>query len=772
MPQASTYSTDEPPKSDDDKDTFLKRALDRYERAVTADQDNRLAYIDDLRFRAGIQWPVELQRAREADDRPVLTNNEMPQFVRQVTGDVRQNTPAIKVAGVDGGSDKALAEIYTGLIRNIEQQSKAKYVYATGADAAVGGGFGAWRVVTQYTDDDSFEQDIRIKAIPNALSVIWDPLSIEIDKSDATYCFVHYRLPKSEFQEQYPGAICVDFEIRSDDVDGQTRRSWFDGEGVRVAEYWCKEPVTKKICKLQSGEVIDCTGMKPEDLLQWGPMMDLDKPMVREVKSHKIVQYIISGREVLDGPNEWAGKHIPIVHVPGEEVWVGENRVTHGIIRFLKDPQRLKNYMRSCSAEVVGQQPKMPWILTPGMIAGFEQDWQNAGKSGKPYLLWNPDPEFPGLAPQRSQPPVPAVGLSEEAALASEDMYRVSGIYPTSLGQKSNESSGIAIKRREQQGDTGTFVYIDNLSMAIARTGEILVDLIPRIYDTDRVVRVVGEDGAHNLVPINREMVVRGQNGAQKVIKFDLSSGKYDVTVATGPNFLTRKQEAAEGVLGFVQAVPDAGPLLGDILADLQDWPFAEKVKERMTLLLPPAAQPPKMGPDGQPLPPPEPPPDPKLVEIQQKGEIARAEIQQRSEQANAQMQLDMAQADHEAELEEKKAVAAHTLEKQKAEWKAELDVWVAQQTLALKRHETASRVQLAERQQVSNQRISEAKAARGMADEEGAAPAPEFNDTSNSDHMAAMARAVTAAIMAPTVIARDANGEIVGAKKVVDGAA
>jgi len=253
------------PAGADGKTEFHALMLDRYDRAVNADKDNRLAYVDDLNFRAGNQWPTTLQKAREEDERPVLTINNIPQFIRQVTGDIRQNTPAIKVLPVDSGADKALAEILTGLIRNIEQQSHARYVYSSGADAAVSGGFGAWRIVTQYTDDDSFEQDIRIKPIQNALSVVWDPLATELNRSDANYCFVHYRLPKSEFQAQYPDASVTDFEISGDDTNAQQLRSWFDGEGVRVAEYWCKEPFTKKIAKLQDGSVIDVGEMSDEE---------------------------------------------------------------------------------------------------------------------------------------------------------------------------------------------------------------------------------------------------------------------------------------------------------------------------------------------------------------------------------------------------------------------------------------------------------------------------------------------------------------------------
>lgn len=654
--------------------------LDRYERAVSADQENRLAAIDDLRFRAGVQWPANLQKAREDADRPVLTINEIPQFVRQVTGDILMNTPAIKVMPVDSGADKDIAEIYNGIIRNVEQRSHAKHIYADGGKQAVEGGFGAWRIITKY-DDDSFDQDIWLEALRNALAVVWDPLATDFCRRDANFCFVHYRLPKKEFQLQYPKAMVVDFEVTGDDVDAVGLRNWFDGEGVRVAEYWCKEPFKKTIYQLVDGRVVD----NVDDI------QPIEIKRKREVDSHKVVQYIVSGKEVLEGPNEWAGKFIPIVHVPGEEVWVGENRVTHGVVRFLKDPQRLLNYMRSCSAEVVGQQPKMPWIVTPGMISGYEADWQTSGSSGKPYLLWNPDPEFPGIKPERSIAPVPATGLAAEAAMAAEDMHRVTGIYPASLGQQSKEVSGKAIIAREKQGDTGTYVYQAMVSMAIAYTGEQLVDLIPKIYDTERQIRILGEDGKHEMVPVNKAVTIQGQNGVQQTVKFDLSVGKYDVVVSTGPGFQTRSQEAAQGILDLIQAFPQSAPILADVVAEMQDWPNRDKTIERLQSLLPPNLQPQKMGPDGQPIPPPQPPPDPKMVEMEGKMKLAQQQQQLDAQNQQHQQSLEIAAAEHKAQLMQMEIEGKQTIALQQLA----LDRYIAEENINLKREEIAAQIGL-----------------------------------------------------------------------------
>jgi hypothetical protein len=649
-------------KAKDERD-FLKLALERFDRDVRADTDNRTKMVEDLQFEAGDQWPKNVRDDREKDGRPCLTIPRTSQFKRQITGDIRLNKPAIKVRPVDDRADKKTAEILNGLIRNIEDQSRASYVYSVGADNSVTCGMGAWRIVTEYTDDDAFEQDIRIKSIPNALSVVWDHNAIEPDKSDASHCFVHYRMSKREVKASYPDAALVDFQITGDDVDSQRATDWYSADDMRVAEYWVKKPYQKKLYKLSDGRVLDEDGMEKPDEQAYIQQAGLTVASEREVTCHKVYQYILSGNEVLDGPTEWAGRYIPIIPCIGEEIWVGENRVVRGILRPLKDAQQLFNYMRSSSAEVIALQPKQPWLITPGMIEGYEQMWNSAGKKNLPYLLFNVDPMAPGLMPQRQIPPQQANGFIAEAGMAADDMNAVTGIYPPALGQKSNETSGKAIIARDQQSDVSTFVFIDNIAYAIATTGKQLIDLIPRIYDTERTVRILGEDGSVETATINKAM--QGPDG--QMFKYDLTVGKYDVTVETGPSFTTRRQEAAAGMTDFVKAVPMAAPLIGDMLAEAQDWPNADKMKERLQVLLPPELRPPPVGPDGQPLPPqppPPPPPDPAMIEMQAK--LRAQEAQQQFAQAEA--------------------LAKHQVAKSTAEQNASLKMWEAQQKVELDR--------------------------------------------------------------------------------------
>ena len=565
----------------EERDDILLLARHRFKRAVEADRENLAEAHDDLKFRVGEQWPEDVKRERESDGRPVLTINRIPQFIRGVTGDIRINRPAIRVRPVDDKSDPALARVLTGLIRHIEQVSQAQTAYTTAADSAAACGIGHFRIVSEYSDDDGFEQDIRIRRILNPFSVAWDPDAEALTREDAKYCFVTTRVPLDEFKERWPDARTSDFD--SSDYDRDYLGDWWDGEGVRVAEYWCKKAVVKTLHMMTDGKVLDDAGLakaKAEAAEEGTDTPEVKR--TREARTHEIVQYILNGVEVIEGPVKWPGRHIPIVTVCGEEVHIGDRTVRSGVIRYAKDAQRLYNYMRSTAVETGALQPKAPFIATPNQIKGHETQWREANRRNVPYLLYNPDRQALD-APQRQLPAPIAVGFEQEAAIAADDMKATTGIYDASLGQRSNETSGKAILARQREGDVSTFVYADNLAKAIAHAGRILVDVIPRIYDTERVVRVLGEDDTDRFVRVNAAAMTPG---GPRVLN-DLAAGKYDVTVSTGPSYSTKRAEAAESMMQFVRAVPGAAALIADLVAKSMDWPGAEQIAERLKRALP-----------------------------------------------------------------------------------------------------------------------------------------------------------------------------------------
>lgn len=596
---------------------LLSEALDRFKKAEEYERENRDLATEDFRFAAGEQWPDEIRREREASDRPCLTFNRLPAFIAQVVGDARQNKPAIKVLPCDSGADVETAEIYNGLIRNIESQSRATQAYITAFENAVTGGVGAFRILTKYASDDSFEQDIRIERITNPFSVYWDPNAREYDKSDANWCFVSEWVTKEAFEQRYPDQTPTDWESEYKGVD---TGYWSLDDKVRLAEYWCKKPVKKRI-GLINGQVIEVQkGME-----QW-PF-----EMTREVETFKVVRYLLSGHAILEGPSDWAGHYIPIVPVFGPEEWIDERIRYRSLIRYAKDPQRQYNYWQSVITEKVALAPKSPWLVTPTMIAGLERFWNAANRENRAYLPYNPDPVVG--KPERQQPAYVQAAELQQAAQAVDDMKATMGLYDASLGAQSNETSGRAIIARQREGDNATYAWIDNLARSIQHAGRILVDLIPRIYDTARIVRVMGEDETAEMVPINYVTP-----DGQKI--HDLTAGKYDVEIVVGPSYATKRMEAAESMMAFMQAMPQTAQIAGDLLAKSMDWPGADAIAERLKKILPPG-----IAEDSEPQQPP--PPDPmqiaEMEEKQAKAMKAQAEAEgQQLENAKLQVELSM----------------------------------------------------------------------------------------------------------------------------------
>jgi hypothetical protein len=552
---------------------ILKRADD----ASQADWQNRLDALEDLRFRANEggngQWDPEVLAERVEQGRPVITINLIPQFVRQVTNEARNNRPGIQVRPVDDDADPETAEVYEGIVRHIEDQSEAvSKAYIPAVDGSATCGIGHFRITTDYRDDDSWEQDIFIKGINNPLAVLWDPAAKDPTRMDARYCFVLEDMPKEEYEEKWPDAAVADFNSPN---QGQAFQ-WRINDMVRVAEYWCKEPVTKTLAKTQDGSVLDITNV-PTAALKFLP-----PHKTRKVETHKICQYIVSGTEILEGPNEWAGHYLPIIPVIGEETYVGENRVRSGLVRHAKDPQRLYNLWRSNQADIIGSQPLSPFVATFKQIEKYLPIWRNANKRKTPYLPFDADPQHPGV-PQRSQPPVASPGMSEEIAMAANEMRSTTGIYASGLGEHTPDAkSGRAINALQKQGDKSTLHFEDNLQLSIRHCGRVLVDLIPSYYDTERTVRLLNEDGTNRFEKINS--LVMTQDGPMPI--HDLSVGTYDVTVTTGPSYATRRMEAADAMMQFIQTVPDSAQFMIDIIAKNMDWPGADEIAKRARMML------------------------------------------------------------------------------------------------------------------------------------------------------------------------------------------
>lgn len=576
--------TDEYAESEDEKSEGSKHEIaeirDKFKKCEEYWSDDRNAALDDLKFRAGEQWPNEIVAQREKDKRPCLTVDKLNQYVRQIVNDGRQNRPSIKVRPVDSGSDIATANVYQGLIRHIEDRSNADAAYDTALDSSATGGFGYFRALTEYAGQDTFDQEIVIKRVRNPFTIMIDPASVEADGSDMRYAFVTEMMDKEEFKETYKGKLPDDFETNDSYSD------WY-GDQVRIAEYWYVEEEDRTLYLLADGSTIPMS--RYDELKDSG--VDIESQIVdkRNIPVRKVMHCMVSGCDYLTEPKEWLGKWIPIFPVWGNELDI-EGKVCHsGIIRPAKDAQRLYNYSRSAFAERVALTPKAPWVAAEGQVEDYEDEWNTANSVNHSVLRYKPTAlnGQPVPPPQRvSASDIPS-GFAQDMQISEHDIQGAIGMYSASLGAPSNERSGKAIMARQREGDVGTFHYHDNLNRAIRHCGRVLVDLIPKVYDSGRVVRILGYDGTPDQVEINPNLPTASQKMGVKMM-YNLGVGTYDVTISTGPSYNTLRQEAAESMVEMVQANPALMGVIGDLMVKNMDWPGADEIAARLALTLPP----------------------------------------------------------------------------------------------------------------------------------------------------------------------------------------
>lgn len=591
---SETYDTDDgkeaerddaPDVAPEEWEEIHEQAMEEYERGWERERLNISDAFEDLKFRRGRQedqWDSLALQQRAG--RPCHTINLLPKFIRQVTGDMRKMRPSMKAVPVDSRGDPDTAETLSGMFRYIENRSYAKHVYTTANDSQVCCGIGHWQVMSEYASSTTFNQELRIAGIEDGVSVIWDADSIMPTREDAMHCFVPMDMTAAAFKKRWPDAKADGFDTR----EGEAFNTWATDEHIRVATYWKKETIKRTLALMGDGSIEDLTkkteGLPKKALRQFIAEAAARGIRVEQRDSFKVCRYMITQAEILE-ETEWKGLHIPIVPVIGEEIRIGHEVYRHGIVRYARDLQRMVNYYASAETEVVALQPKSPWIVSKKMVEKHYDQWENANTENLPFLEFDIDPANPSMKPERVQPPAASQAIQLGGVKAAEDMKAVIGIYDAALGAKSNETSGIAIERRDAQSDTGTFVYLDNSSLAIQRTAQIVLDLIPHYYDTQRMIQIIGDDGKPSLKTINQPMV---QNGEDRILN-DVTVGAYDVVMEQGPGYATKREEAAASMSEFIRAFPPAAPLIGDIFAKVQDWPHHDEIGERLEEALPPA---------------------------------------------------------------------------------------------------------------------------------------------------------------------------------------
>lgn len=581
-----------------------------------------LHFLSDDEF---AQWDQADALARKETGRPAITIDQLGQFIHQVSNDIRMNTPTINVIPGDNRASEETAEVYKGLIKKIEYHSNADDAYDTAVTSSIKCSIGFIRVDHDYSDDHTDKQDLFIRRVINPFSCMIDSSSIEVDGSDAKHGHIIEEMTVDTFKKRFPGQEPVSFE-----GDGKKPEKLKGEDKISICEFF-------QIVE-EDGETIGS----------------------RTLKKRIVKRYTLSGQSILE-ETTFPGKYIPIVPVYGEEAWQDGKRHLHSLIRKSKGAQRMYNFWKSLETELLQKAPQAPVMAPAGSIENYADDWQNPGKS----MVLRYDPEVNGKpvnAPTRLEPPTIPTGIINASREAVDDIKATMGIYNASLGMKSNETSGVAINQRKLEGDVATYHFGDNLVKSICHVGKILVCAIPEIYDTPRIIQVIGEEEEVKQVGIN------GLNLEDQEQEYNLTEGKYDVRVTTGAPSTTKRQEAMAALQEVFKAAPDLMQVMGDLYFKNADFSGAQAMAKRMEKVI-----------------------DPKFLEENQDEE--KAQMAQALQQAQAQIEQLAQQLQSRQENEQLKAqVEVQKANSEMEQTKIEASVKMAE--LEVKKQEIALKYQ------------------------------------------------------------------------------
>ena len=563
---------------------ILEEAKERVEQARLGWKDTYYNSEVDEMFIAGNQWDAKDLLKRDSEGKVSITVNQLQQYISRVAGAQRKQVQEIKISPVEanqeeqkiktvGGEDVSISKVYEGVIRNIQSISNAPMHYKKAFRDGLTG-IGWLRVLTEYSRQDSFDLDIKIQTIPNKFSVLIDPQAKEADYSDANYGFIFEKISNEEFAKRYPDKTTGDL-----DSSNENDNWWNSKDSITITEYFRREPVTRTILLLSDGNTVYHDEAKEvlDELAEQGITVTRE----RKVKTYKVIWSKITANSILEKEREFPTSTIPIVPVLGREVNIKGQKIYQGLVTNARDPQRMLNFWQSAATERVALSPKAPYIVSDKSIEGKEKWWAQANTANLPYLPYKAGEERPS---REAPPPMPVAEL--QMSQTQQGLIQTTiGMYDASLGAAGNETSGRAILARQSESDTGTFDFVDNLTNAMRRVGILCVELIPKIYDTERILRITSPDGSGDFVEINK-VIVDEESGKQVVIN-DLALGKYDVAITTGSSYATKRIETADSLLQFITAVPQAAQVAPDLVAESMDFNGADALAERLKKTIP-----------------------------------------------------------------------------------------------------------------------------------------------------------------------------------------
>ena len=563
---------------------YLQEAKDNYKDAKEAVREQYDRIREDFRFSNPSdpqQWDNTAIKLREG--RPTHTLDRTNQFVQHVVNKQREAKTSADILPADSKADVEVAKKIKGIIRHIEYVSKADIAWDTASDHQARGGLGWVRVVPRIVDPETNEQEIIIQRVHDPLSCLLDPNSTEPDGSDAMFGFVESSITNTAFERQFGK------KTSKTNWDGE----WFTEETVRIAEYFrVKETKENRIVVQMEGQrttitedeywkIAQTTGVKP-------PVIGNFEAKTRTVKWCKL-----TGDEILEEteyPSQWIG----IVPVIGHEIWIEGKRYLCGLVRRLRDGQKLHNYEMSALTEALMVQPKAPFLVPGRALEGYEDDWARLNSGNPAYLPYNDvdtDSDKPINQPQRLSPPNFPIAYANTANLAVLEMEAAVGMPKPVFGMQGNAVSGRAKIADQTAGETATFHFQDNRRVAQTQVYKIVVDMLPRIYDSTRQAKIMGEDGEQSTVMVNPNIQGPVQKEGKQVVAINLGVGRYDVRVKIGPSYTTLREEMGTKLQELGKGNPVLAAALTPILMKLGDMPEADKVARIAMTMLPPEVQ-------------------------------------------------------------------------------------------------------------------------------------------------------------------------------------
>ena len=609
------------PRSESDDD-IVKEAQERYDRAHEYQSVAHRHYVADMQFANGdddnkYQWSDNVSAGRQSQGRPALTVNKTRIHCLQIINDARQNPVQVRINPVGDDATYEAAQIYEGIVRHIEYISNAQQAYANATYCQVMGGIGYWRVLVDYMHDDTFDQEIYIRRISDPTSVFMDPDIIQADGSDAKWAFLFYELTREEYEAEYGASDDPDdanlnnaaLTLNSPTTSGPGYRT--TDKHVQLVEYYRVGKKDDRLLQMHEGTVVRESRL-PDGMLDQLEKAGITPMKTRDIEEPAVEWFLIADNKIIDR-KDWHGRYIPIVRVPCEEVVIEGKLDWVSHVRHLRDPQRLYNWYTSQAAEFVALQTKAPYIAVAESIEPYLNDWENANVENQAVLLYKGrDASGNEIAPpSRLPPPQMAQAYIEGLKISQAEMMMATGQYQAVMGEPSNETSGKAINARQRQGDNATYHVIDRLASAIRYTGRIIVDLVPKVYNVERVMMIMGEDGSQTQVHVDPNAPQPHQTTLdpnqpppqpdmnpqqdpdqqrQQALRtiFNPKIGRYAVVADVGPSYATKRQEAFNALSQVISQNPAAFAAIGDMWAKVADFPSADEMATRLKQGLPP----------------------------------------------------------------------------------------------------------------------------------------------------------------------------------------